>query len=158
MRIDAGAAWRSTNPSPLMMAADRPRTDRDLLAAAANRSAAHELAEPASPDGGSHRPSVDFTSMTRQELFDWMNGEIRSGRMSLDESTPFLGLTVKISASGEHVDMATDTERYNFVDRIRQGIAGANWRRDAREAARLEAARAWMLGSAGEPEPLDVVM
>jgi hypothetical protein len=109
------------------------------------------------PSPGS--PSVDFTSMTRQELFDWMNGEIRSGRMSLDESTPFLGMTVKLSAAtGQSVDMATDTERYNFVDRMQQGIAGAHWRHDSREAQRLEGDLAWMLGSAGAPEPLDVIV
>lgn len=32
-----------------------------------------------------------ITDMTRQELFDWMNGEVRSGKMSLDDSSVFLG-------------------------------------------------------------------
>src|SRR3546814_5146097 len=41
----------------------------------------------------------DFTSMTRQELFDWTNGKINRGEMSLDDSSAFLGMTVKI-----HVD------------------------------------------------------
>jgi hypothetical protein len=161
MRIDRGTAWRSANQNPLMPAADRPRADRDLFAsAAANRSAAQKSVEPASTDSSTTgSPSVDFTSMTRQELFDWMNGEIRSGRISLDESTPFLGMTVKLSAAtGQSVDMATDTERHNFVDRMQQGIAGAHWRHDSREAERLEGALAWMLGSAGAPEPLDVVV
>src|SRR3546814_17878281 len=37
----------------------------------------------------------DFTSMTRQELFDWMNGKIKRGEMSLDDSSAFLGMTVR---------------------------------------------------------------
>lgn len=31
---------------------------------------------------------ADFTRMTRKEVFDWMNDQIRSGKMSLDESSP----------------------------------------------------------------------
>ena len=54
--------------------------------------------------------TTDFTSMTRQQLFDWMNGQIRSGAMSLDESSSFLGMTVKIDMRTlQPVDMATDT-------------------------------------------------
>ena len=30
--------------------------------------------------------SADSTSMTRQEMTDWMNEQIRTGKMSLDES------------------------------------------------------------------------
>ncbi len=84
---------------------------------------------------------ADFTSMTRQEMFDWMNGEIRSGRMSLDESSPFLGMTLKISvATGQSVDMATDTTRINYIEKARLGIAGALSRNDQDLAKRLQAA------------------
>lgn len=85
--------------------------------------------------------TTDFTNMTRQQLFDWMNGQIRSGAMSLDESSSFLGMTVKIDARTlQPVDMATDTAPVNFMDRARQGIAGALSRGDRDEAARLSAA------------------
>lgn len=99
----------------------------------------------ASPDGasagkgGGARP--EFTRMTRQELFDWMNGQILSGNMSLEESTPFLSMTVKVSvASGQTVDMATDTERIDFVDRARRGIAFALSHFDRENAERLQKA------------------
>lgn len=84
---------------------------------------------------------ADFTSMTRQEMFDWMNDQIRSGKMSFDESSPFLGMTMKISvATGQPVDMATDTTRINFIEKARLGIEGALSRNDPDLAKRLQAA------------------
>ena len=84
---------------------------------------------------------ADFTSMTRQDLFDWMNGQIRSGNMSLDESTAFLGMTMKVSvATGQPVDMATDTTRINFMEKARAGIEGALSRNDPDLAKRLQLA------------------
>ncbi len=83
---------------------------------------------------------ADFTSMTRQEMFDWMNGEIRSGKMSLDESSPFLGMTIKIpvAAGQQPIDMATDTTRINFIEKARSGIEGALSRNDQDLADRLK--------------------
>ncbi|MBT3068316.1 hypothetical protein KKO72_16025 [Rhodoferax sp. U11-2br] len=93
-------------------------------------------------------PSVkqaDFTSMTRQDLFDWMNGQIRSGNMSLDESSAFLGMTMKVSvATGQPVDMATDSTRINFMEKARAGIEGALSRNDPDLAKRLQLALANM--------------
>lgn len=84
---------------------------------------------------------ADFTSMTRKEMFDWMNDQIRSGKMSLDESSPFLEMTMKISvATGQPVDMATDTTRINFVEKARLGIEGARSNNDPDLAKRLQAA------------------
>lgn len=84
---------------------------------------------------------ADFTSMTRQEMFDWMNEQIRSGRMSLDESTPFLGMTMKVSAAtGQTVEMATDATRIDFLEKARLGIEGALSHNDQALAERLRAA------------------
>ncbi len=84
---------------------------------------------------------ADFTSMTRKEMFDWMNDQIRSGKMSFDESSPFLGMTMKISvATGQPVDMATDTTRINFVEKALLGIEGARSNNDPDLAKRLQAA------------------
>lgn len=74
-------------------------------------------------------------------MFDWMNDQIRSGKMSLDESSPFLGMTMKISvATGQPVDMATDTTRINFIEKARLGIEGARSNNDPELAKRLQAA------------------
>lgn len=92
------------------------------------------------------RAPIDFTSATRQELFDWMNGEILAGRMSLHESTSFLGLTLQFDlATNKPVDIAGDTQRYDFTQRLGDGIEGAYWRHDRDAAARSEEALATIL-------------
>lgn len=99
-------------------------------------------------DGSAEGEPLDFTSMTRQELFDWMNGELRSGDMSFDESSPFLGMSMKISAAtGEPVDMATDTSRIDFTEKARQGIDFYQSHFDDASADALQAALDRMLGS-----------
>jgi len=96
--------------------------------------------------GASAPDDVDFTSMTRQELFDWMNGQIRDGSMTLDESSSFLGMTIKIdAATGQPVDMAMDTTEIDFTANARAGIEGALSRADYRFAEQLRAALGLML-------------
>lgn len=94
---------------------------------------------------------ADFISMTRKEMFDWMNDQIRSANMSLDESSPFLGMTMKISvATGQPVDMAADTTRINFVENARLGMEGARSNNDPDLAKRLQAAIEVMRKSQGQ--------
>lgn len=116
MKVDTGAGYMSSGSrNPV-----GTRTDTQEFGAALRARAADTREATASSAGGQ---MLDFTSMTRQELFDWMNDQIRSGGMSLDESSAFLGMTLKISAAtGEPVDMATDTSRIDFTDKARQGI------------------------------------
>lgn len=95
--------------------------------------------------------------MTRQEMFDWMNQQIRSGKMSLDESSPFLAMTVKISAAtGQPVDMASDGTRVNFIEKARLGIDGALSRNDADLAKRLQLALDIMHRTQGQTIGVDV--
>ncbi|ODU51310.1 MAG: hypothetical protein ABS92_00105 [Thiobacillus sp. SCN 63-374] len=97
-----------------------------------------------------------FASMTRQEMFDWMNDQIHSGKMSLDESSPFLGMTMKISvATGQPVDMATDTTRINFIEKARLGIEGALSRNDQNLAERLQMAVEIMHRNQGQAISID---
>lgn len=82
---------------------------------------------------------ADFTRMTRQEMFDWMNEQIRTEKMSLDESSPFLGMTMKVSvATGQPVDMAVDTRRVNYIEKARSGIEWAQHNHDADLAKQLQ--------------------
>ena len=85
---------------------------------------------------------VDFTSMTRQALFDWMNDKIKSGEMSLHESTPFLGMTLKIAVNAKPGDAVPldDHERVDFLQMAQDGIAGARSRNDARALEMLQSA------------------
>ena len=90
----------------------------------------------AQADGGKQ---TDFSSMTRQEMRDWVNDQIRSGNMTLDESTPFVSMTMKMPVGGfAEVDAATDGERIDFTQRARSGIEGARSRNDDVTAKLLE--------------------
>ncbi|QUS37545.1 hypothetical protein RPMA_00675 [Tardiphaga alba] len=95
--------------------------------------------------------------MTRQQLFDWMNNQIRSGAMSMDDSTPFLGMTMKIDArTGVPVDMQTDSEPVNFMQRAARGIEAALSRGENDSAARLSAALSMMQRYQGQLTSVDM--
>lgn len=125
MWIDSAVSGSPAGQAATLTArSSRSQSGADFLA---------ELVTGASEESADEKPN--FASMTRKELFDWMNGEIRSGRMSLDDSSPFLGMTLKVSATTlEPVDMATDKSRVNFMERAREGIAGALWQHDQQGA------------------------
>lgn len=132
MRIgsEAGHPW-----IPPMSRVDAHAPQRSSFAAAL---ASADTGSSPTPDAGH---AIDFTRATRQELFDWMNGQILSGRMTLDESTPFLGMTLKFSrATGQHVDIAADAAPVNFLEKASLGIEGALVRFDNAGAERLRTA------------------
>jgi hypothetical protein len=85
---------------------------------------------------------MDFTSMTRQEMRDWVNGQIRSGEMSLDDSRPFMAMTMKIpvSGGGGELPAADDSDRIDFTQRVRSGIEGALSRNDQTTLKMLKSA------------------
>lgn len=102
---------------------------------------------------------VDFTNMTRQEMRDWTNNQIRSGQMSLDESMPFMAMTMKLPVGGgAEIPAETDNERIDFMQRARQGLEGAQSRRDARAAERLEIALSIMLKNQGQTIGVNLVV
>jgi hypothetical protein len=100
---------------------------------------------------------LDFTQMTRKELLDWANGEIKSGRMTLDASTPFVGMTIKISAyTKQPVDIDTDMTRYDFTDIASKGIDGAKWFGNEALAKSLEGAVGAMRRAQGGKAGVDL--
>lgn len=108
-------------------------------------------AAPVASSAAKDAKQLDFTSMTRQDMFDWMNSQIVSGKMTLDESSAFLGMTMKISAAtGQPVDMATDTTRENFLQRARLGIEWARSHQEPDLAKRLQEAVEIMQRRQGE--------
>lgn len=102
---------------------------------------------------------TDFHSMTRQDLRDWMNGEIRAGRMTLDESTPFVSMTLAIPVNGDWdaLDQTMRTERVDFFALTKAGIEGARWRKDDEAEALLEGALQIMQRYQGQPTGVDTV-
>ncbi|WP_210203042.1 hypothetical protein [Pseudaminobacter soli (ex Li et al. 2025)] len=86
---------------------------------------------------------TDFTSMTRQEMRDWANGQIRSGEMSLDDSRPFMAMTMKVPVSGGfggELAAASDGERLDFTQKAQAGIEAARLRHDDVTLKMLESA------------------
>lgn len=142
MKVDTAASYLFSGSRNLSGTRSETQEFGAMLSArtADTREAAESSAEDDEP--------IDFTSMTRQDLFDWMNEQLRSGEMSFDESSPFLGMTLKISAAtGEPVDMATDTARIDFTEKARQGIEFYQSHFDDASADVLQTALDRMLGS-----------
>lgn len=75
-------------------------------------------------EGPQKSKAPDFSSMTKQQLFDWMNGELEAGRMTLDESSPFLMMTLDLPADGGVADQAR-SERFNFIELAKIGKESA---------------------------------
>lgn len=110
---------------------------------------------PASSDTGIQR--ADFTHMTRQGLFDWMNGQIKSGQMSLDDSSGLLGMTLKMPADGAGRPSALDdSERVDFMALAQDGMAWARQHGEQSQLQVLHKAIAVMQQHQGEPVHLDL--
>ena len=73
----------------------------------------------------------DFSNMSRQEIWDWSNEKIRNGEITPSEGLAFAAMTMKIRVSdGQSVPLAGDTERFDFMQKVRDGIQGAHTRND----------------------------
>ncbi|MGV8935741.1 MAG: hypothetical protein ACOH2J_01360 [Allorhizobium sp.] len=101
---------------------------------------------------------ADFTSMTRQEMQEWSNDQIRSGKMSLDDGMPFMAMSMKIPVSGGTVgelQAANDSERLDFTQKVRAGIEAALSRNDDVTRNMLESAMKIMQQYQGETIGVD---
>ena len=144
MRIDAGhsctfAGHQPKSPPP----AHDPAAFATLMASTPGKTA---------QAGGDDGTSPDFTSMTRKELFDWTNSKITSGEMSLDDSTAFLGMTVRIpvgSSPGTPIAL-DDREGVDFVQKAQDGLAGTVYRHDEMSRKMLTTALSIMQGGQGQ--------
>lgn len=149
MKIDGGANY---------LFAHRAQTTNSAARADGAASFAATLAEKTqgatgttAAAGAADVKQADFTNMTRQEMRDWMNNEIRSGRMTFDESSPFMLMTMKMPVGGGfEIPAAGDHERINFTERARLGVEGALSRNDPDAAKRLQSAIDIMLKNQGQ--------
>lgn len=99
----------------------------------------------ASASSASDSTQPDFTSMTSQELHDWTNDQLKSGKMSFDDGTALSLMSGKIPVEGPLIDHEMLTkEKVNFIDLAQKGIAGAQSRGDQQAVARLQKALAVM--------------
>jgi hypothetical protein len=123
MKINSG--------SPYLAATQRTAGSSDSAAKVAQTNQAEITSTDVSDQSDSSAASVDFTSMTRQEMRDWVNGQIRDGQMSLQDGSPFAGMTMKVSLNGDIIESKGDNEKIDFTQRVRDGINGAKSRNDA---------------------------
>lgn len=142
MRIDSASRFM---PTP------RPAPAPTITGGGFAAMIADQAPRPADGAATPTRPAPDFTQMSRSDLFNWMNGEIRSGAMTLDESSAFLGMTIHIPVDGEPGG-ALDTQPVDFVALAQGGVEGARARHDDAARIRLESALAIMRGGA-TPRP-----
>ena len=111
-----------------------------------------------SPKGGPTQ--ADFSHMTRQGLADWLNSKIRSGEMSLDDSTVFLGMTMKIpvdAGRGGPIGL-DDQEPVNFVQKAQDGMVWARQNNDTGLLKRLETALNVMRQDQGQVRGVDMTV
>ena len=83
--------------------------------------------------------AYDFTAVTRQQLRDLVNDLIKSGRMSLEASSPLVGMMgpqLRADGSGR-MSEADSTRPMNVFTQLQAGTEGAYWRGDQENAKRL---------------------
>jgi hypothetical protein len=85
---------------------------------------------------------VDFSNMTRQEIRDWMSGQLHSEKMTFKESFPFLLL----------VGNGLDDTRHDFIQKARGCIKFALSHGDEKSVKRWEAALQIMQKAMSETE------
>lgn len=102
-------------------------------------------------DGADTQPT-DFSRMTRKELFDWMNGQLRAGQMTFDQSIPFLGMTMQmpVGADGTTPVVINDNEQVDFLQLAQAGLEDARFRKDAITERLLTTAASIMQRHQGE--------
>ncbi len=129
MSVSGVGAYTSSIAS-LFSAAQRGASSSSATTAGASN-------EQQTPSGGAGVQTTDFTSMTRKELFDWMNSKIKSGEMSFDQSTTFVSMTLSFPVDGAYTGL-DDTEHVNFMKAVEKGMLGAQQRNDAEMVERLQ--------------------
>lgn len=149
MRIDTGSSYLYANSRTQSPAAARnsPASFSAVLTTA--------MAGTSTP-AASGVKQADFTNMTRQEMRDWTKEQVHSGKMSLDESFPFMAMTMKIPVDGGgEVPAANDGERFDFTQKARAGIDAALSRNDDVTRKMLESAMAIMQQVQGQAIGID---
>ncbi|MGC7404267.1 hypothetical protein ACPWR0_21600 [Pandoraea pneumonica] len=155
MKINSGVSYLGANSTQPATAKRNDSSHAPFAAALAAKTQTASQAGTASSKPAD-AAQLDFTSMTRQQMRDWTNEQIRSGKMTLDDSAPLMAMTMKISVdTGIEVPAESDTQRIDFTDRARQGIAAAQSRNEPENAKRLQTALDILLKHQGETFGVD---
>lgn len=129
MRIETPSAYPATSAHTQPVSKNKATANfaMELASAQANASAS----------GGGQ---VDFSNMTPKELSDWINMEIKSGRMSLDDSSIFVGMTLNGRPVNGGMTGPSDKTQFNFMQLTQGGMEWARQQNDQILLQRLQAA------------------
>ncbi|WP_246701269.1 hypothetical protein [Rhodopseudomonas sp. BR0C11] len=100
---------------------------------------------------------TDFTQMTHQQLFDWINSKIASGEMSFDESSTFVSMTVSMPVDGSSL-APNGTQKVDFMQSVRSGMERALQTNDTDLFARLQTALQTMQRFQGEVRGVNITV
>jgi hypothetical protein len=154
MRIDSNASYALAMRNPANNAAIKSDD------ATSNVDQTGSTGTSATGSSRSGTTQADFSHMTRKGLADWMNSKIKSGEMSLDDSSAFLGMTMKVPVGAGRGDPIgfDDQEPVNFMQTAQDGIAWARHNNDTASVKRLEAALNAMRQEQGQVTGVDITV
>lgn len=84
--------------------------------------------------------ATDFSRISGNDIRGWVNNQIKSGKMSLDESTPFMAMTMAVPTQGNELQSDILNVKTDFVGKALTGIQGALSRNDQKLAQQLQSA------------------
>ncbi len=154
MRIDSNASYALAMRNPANNAATKSGD------ATSNVDQTGSTGTSATGSSRSGTTQADFSHMTRKGLADWMNSKIKSGEMSLEDSSAFLGMTMKVPVGAGRGDPIgfDDQEPVNFMQKAQDGIAWARHNNDTASVKRLEAALNAMRQEQGQVTGVDITV
>jgi hypothetical protein len=135
----------SLNPRAWQGSVPNPSSAKTLLGSMNTQETAFSIpggsessATASTPNQGSASSTrVDFTHMTSRQLLNWINTQIASGKMSLDESSNYLGLTLNGMPLDPGADDSWRDAPRDYIADLNAGLDGAQFRGDKKEIASL---------------------
>jgi len=125
MRVDSGTSYQNYNQQSQLINSD---TKRQASFATTLSNVQVENADHDSPS------KVDFTNMTKKDLFNWMNEEVRAGRITVEESSTFLTMTITAKPDEHGVykvqNKPDDKVNFNFYKLVNDSIEYAKSQND----------------------------
>jgi len=87
---------------------------------------------------------VDFTNMSTSQLRSWVNDQIKSKNMSVDQGTNLAMMSGHVSVTGNSLTNVNNDEPINFFEIAQNGISSAISRHDVNSIKMLEDALSTM--------------
>lgn len=120
MRVDVGYSYANafaSKPTESSAGADFSKVMQEAKSTSKSEQVANvdHASKPASS-------APNFRSMTASDMLEWTNGEISAGRMTIDESSGFIGMVIMVDPSleSESYEAAFNNQKHDFIS-VAQG-------------------------------------